>query len=60
MIYRKLLAELILGVFGLLLIWKGLTNDVMRTRLGDVLIPKWMYVVGGVALLLFLIVLILL
>jgi len=60
MVGRVLLAELILGIFGLFLIWKGLTNDVMRTRLGDVLIPRWMYVAGGIALFLFLSVLILL
>ncbi|MDD5704824.1 MAG: hypothetical protein PHR35_02785 [Kiritimatiellae bacterium] len=46
-------AELTLAVFGVILIWKGLTNDVMRTRLGDVLIPRWMYFVGGAVFLAF-------
>ena len=43
----------VLGVFGLVLIWKGLTGDVMTTRMGDILIPRWMYIVAGVFLLMF-------
>jgi hypothetical protein len=42
-----------LGLLGLWLIWKGLTGDVMRTRFGEAMIPRWMYVLGGFALLLF-------
>jgi len=53
MIGRGIAAALTLGVFGIILIWKGLTNDVMSTRLGDVLIPRWMYLVGGLVLLAF-------
>ena len=51
--YRGLVAIGTLAVFGLILIWKGVTGDVMTTQLGDTLIPRWMYIVGGVVLLAF-------
>jgi hypothetical protein len=51
--FRGLVAVGVLAVLGLILIWKGVTGDVMTTRLGDTLIPRWMYIVGGVALLAF-------
>ena len=46
-------AVITLGIFGVILIWKGLSGDVMTTRMGDVLIPRWMYLTGGIALLIF-------
>jgi hypothetical protein len=42
-----------LGVFGIILIWKGITNDVMMTPMGDAIIPRWMYVIGGMILIIF-------
>jgi len=54
MILRSpLVAVITLGVIGITLLWKGLSGDVMMTRLGDTLIPRWMYIIGGVALLAF-------
>ena len=53
MIGRGLVALITLGVMGVFLIWRGLTGDVMKTPLGDSIIPPWMYLVGGVSLLLF-------
>jgi hypothetical protein len=46
-------AALTLGVFGLVLIWKGITGDVMTYRMGGDIIPRWMYCVGGLAMLTF-------
>jgi hypothetical protein len=53
MLRSPLVAVLTLGAFGCILIWKGITGNVMTTRMGDVLIPRWMYIIGGVALLVF-------
>ena len=54
MMWRNPLAALVtLGVFGIILIWKGLVGDVMTTPLGDPVVPRWMYIVGGLALLAF-------
>lgn len=44
---------LLLTITSLGLIWKGITGDVMTTRLGDTLVTRWMYVVGGLVLLVF-------
>ena len=57
LIYHRYFSGLVaigtLGIFGLVLIWKGLTGDVMTTRMGSILIPRWMYVVAGIFLLMF-------
>ncbi len=42
---------LILIVVGISLIWKGITGDVMTTRMGDRIIPCWMYILAGLILL---------
>ena len=42
-----------LGILGVYLIWKGLSGDVMQTKMGDNLFPRWLYVVAGVVLLIF-------
>jgi len=44
---------LMLTFFGCSLIWKGVTGDVMTTRMGDRIIPCWMYIFSGVVLLAF-------
>ena len=44
-------AALILGAFGLFLIWKGITGDVGKTVDGKAFIPKWIYVLGGIVVL---------
>jgi hypothetical protein len=54
MLWRSSFAALVaLGVFGLILIWKGMSGDVMTTPLGGPVIPRWMYIGGGLALLAF-------
>ncbi len=53
MLRIPLVAVITLVVIGITLVCKGLTGDVMMTRLGDTLIPRWMYIVGGVAVLAF-------
>jgi hypothetical protein len=40
-----------LGIMGLILIWKGITGDVMKTKPENDRITRWIYVVGGIALL---------
>ena len=42
-----------LTIFGISLIWKGITGDVMTTPMGDRIVPGWMYILAGLILLLF-------
>ena len=46
-------AVFILSALGITLILKGLTNNVMTTPSGEAIIPRWMYVFGGLVLLAF-------
>jgi hypothetical protein len=46
-------AALTLAVMGFILIWKGATNDILRTRMGDAIIPRWAYLFGGIVMLSF-------
>jgi len=46
-----LLAAIMLSVFGVILIWKGLIGDVIATRLGESLLPRWLYIVAGIVFL---------
>jgi hypothetical protein len=46
-------AGITLGVLGLMLIWRGITGDVMKTKLGEPLAPRWSYIVAGGVLLIF-------
>ena len=51
---RGLVALVTLIVFGLILIWKGITGDVMISpSLGDKVVPRWLYIIFGLILLLF-------
>lgn len=39
--------------YGGYLIWKGVTGDIWRSRFtGDAVVPRWLYVVSGVLLIL--------
>ena len=42
-----------LGMLGIYLICKGLSGNVMQTKMGDNLFPQWLYVVAGMVLLVF-------
>jgi len=44
---RVLAALIILGSFGLFLVWKGITDDVTRSIDGKRVIPKWVFIIGG-------------
>lgn len=35
---------------GLWLAWRGLRNDVWRDLFGSAVIPRWLYITGGLAL----------
>lgn len=50
---KGIAAIVALAGMGLWLIWKGVTGDVMTDRFGQAMIPRWAYVVAGLALLLF-------
>ena len=39
---------IVIACFGLLLLWRGITNGVRRDRFGDPIIPRWLYVSGGI------------
>lgn len=35
---------------GLWLVWRGLRNDIWRDLFGSAVIPRWLYVFGGLSL----------
>jgi hypothetical protein len=39
-------------VLGFIVLWKGITNDIWRSRFGDTIVPRWLYLAGGVGLIL--------
>ena len=49
--YKGIVAAIILGTFGLFLIWRGITGDIIKTTDGKAFIPKWMYIFGGIVIL---------
>ena len=48
---KSIVSAIILGALGLFLIWKGITGDITKTIDGKAFIPKWMYILGGVIVL---------
>ena len=48
---RAIVAAIILAVFGLFLVWQGLTGNVARTIDRTAIIPRWLYVVSGIGVL---------
>jgi putative Mn2+ efflux pump MntP len=48
---KAIVAAIILAVFGLFLIWQGLTGKVARTIDRTAIIPRWVYVVSGIGVL---------
>ena len=50
---RALFACLVGVGYGGYLIWKGVTGDIWRSGFtGDAVVPRWLYIVGGVLLIL--------
>jgi hypothetical protein len=50
---KGLAGAIVLGIFGLFLIWNGITGNVIKTIDGEAVIPRWMYIFGGVLVLIF-------
>ena len=50
-IFKGTVAAIILSAFGLFLIWKGISGDVPMGIGGKALIPKSMYVLSGIVVL---------
>ena len=48
---RAIVAAFILAVFGLFLIWQGLTGNIARTIDRTAILPGWLYVVSGIGVL---------
>ena len=48
---KSIIAALLLGGFGIFLIWKGITGDIIKLSSGQSFIPRWMYVLGGIVVL---------
>ena len=49
---HALVAAVVLSAFGTYLIWQGFTGNVMKSSLSESLIPRWLYIVAGLGLLL--------
>ena len=48
---KSAVVALLLAGFGIFLIWKGVTGDVIKLTSGQTFIPRWIYILGGVAVL---------
>lgn len=44
---KATIAAIMLSGFGLFLIWKGISGDVMKLSSGKAFIPRWVYILGG-------------
>lgn len=44
---KATIAALMLSGFGLFLIWKGISGDIIRMSSGKAFIPRWVYILGG-------------
>ena len=48
---RAIVSAIFLGLFGLFLIWKGITGNVPLGFDGKRLFLKWLYILGGIVVL---------
>ncbi len=44
---KATIAAIMLSGFGLFLIWKGISGDVIKLSSGKAFIPRWVYILGG-------------
>ena len=51
MIIKEVVAAVALGAFGVFLIWKGVSGDVVLSSTGKSFFPRWVYVLGGLVVL---------
>ncbi len=53
MIYsaKAIIAALIVGIFGLFLLWTGITGNIIKTCDGKAFLPRWMYILSGIVVL---------
>jgi len=50
---KGLVGAIVLGILGISLIWSGITGNVIKTIDSEAVIPRWMYVLGGILILIF-------
>lgn len=50
-IWKGAVGAIFIGALGVFLIWKGITGDVIRTSLSEEFIPRWVYILGGLVVL---------
>lgn len=48
---KTIVAAILLGVFGLFLLWQGLSGNIVKTIDQKVLIPRWIYILAGIGIL---------
>ena len=48
---RETVAAIVVGAFGLFLVWKGTVGRVVRLSSGKAIFPKWMYLLSGILVL---------
>lgn len=46
-IWRGIIAGVVIVGLGLWLLWRGITNDIPRDLFGTPLVPRWMWIIGG-------------
>jgi hypothetical protein len=49
---KAIISAVALSIFGIFLIWQGATGNVVRTIDEKEVMPRWIYILGGLGLLL--------
>jgi hypothetical protein len=49
---KTILAACLLSLFGLFLLWQGITGKIVKSSAGMPVLPRWVYVLGGIGMLL--------
>jgi hypothetical protein len=51
--FKGLAGVIVLGALSILLIWNGITGNVIKNIDREAIIPRWMYMMGGILILIF-------
>lgn len=49
--HKTIVAACILALFGLFLLWQGITGQVVKSSAGMPILPRWIYILGGIGML---------
>ena len=47
---RGFVVGIVAACYGIWLVWRGIQNDIWYSRFGEPIIPRWLYIVGGITI----------